>query len=176
MQINSLTFPCNGSKSLLINIVPGQGNMRSFILRHACFGLAAVILMQLFGCASTGPVTSSRIRDDIASIKKDFAAGKNIIEHLKKKRIGKTGFYYIVDLEGTVVFHPQSALIGSSFKDHWFIDKLTADRTGCMMYRLGNRTHVVYFDQISESEIICFSILADDLSQPPLDCQQLELR
>jgi len=151
-------------------------NMGSFIVRHACLGLVAVIMSHLVGCASTGPVTSSRIRDDIASIKKDFAAGKNIIERLKKKRVGKTGFYYIVDLEGTVVFHPQSALIGSSFKDDWFIDKLTTDRTGCMMYRLGNRTHVIYFDQISESEILCFSILADDLRQPPPDCQQLEFQ
>ena len=134
------------------------------------------ILMHLIGCASIGPVTSSRIREDIASIKKDVAAGKNVFERLKNKRIGKTGFYYIINFEGIVVFHPQSALIGTSFKDHWFIDKLTTDRTGCIMYRLGNRTHVVYFEQITDSEIICFSILADDLRQPPLNCQMLELQ
>lgn len=153
-----------------------KGNMTTRNVRHACIGLIAAILVHLIGCASTGPVTSSRIRDDIASIKKDFSAGKNIVERLKKKRVGKSGFYYIVDFEGSVVFHPQSALIGTSFKDHWFIEKLTTDRSGCMMYRLGNRTHVIYFDQISDSEILCFSILADDMRQPPLDCQQLELQ
>ena len=99
-----------------------------------------------------------------------------MVERLKNRRLGKSGFYYIVDFEGTVVFHPQSALIGTSFKDHWFIEKLTGEKTGCMMYRLGNRTHVIYFDQISDSEILCFSILADDLRQPPLDCQMLELQ
>jgi hypothetical protein len=150
--------------------------MISHDIRHACFGLLAVIFIQVFGCSSMGPVTSNRIREDIASIKKDIAAGKNITEQLKNKRIGKTGFYYIVDFEGTVVFHPQSALIGSSFKDHWFINKLTTDRNGCMMYRLGNRTHVIFFEQVSDSEILCFSILADDLSTPPLDCQQLEVQ
>ena len=149
------------------------------ILRNsgfACFGLIAGILIHILGCASTGPITSSGIRTDMASIKSDIAAGKNIVEQLKKKRTGKTGFYYIVDFEGTVVFHPQSALIGTSFKDHWFINKLATDRSGCLMYRLGNRTHLVFFEQVGESEILCFSILADDLSQPPMECQQQELQ
>jgi hypothetical protein len=150
--------------------------MISHNVRHACLGLLAVIFMQICSCSSVGPVTSNRIRADIASIKKDIAAGKNITEQLKNKRIGKTGFYYIVDFEGTVVFHPQSALIGSSFKDDWFINKLTSDRNGCMVYRLGNRTHVVFFEQVSDSEILCFSILADDLSSPPLDCRQPEVQ
>lgn len=148
--------------------------MISHNIRHACLCLLAVAFMQIFGCSSIGPVTSNRIRANIAAIKKDIAAGKNITEQLKNKRIGKTGFYYIVDFEGTVVFHPQSALIGSSFKDDWFINRLTTDRNGCMMYRLGNRTHVVFFEQVSDSDILCFSILADDLSSPPLDCKLLE--
>jgi hypothetical protein len=175
-QINSLTFQWNLVKSQFIDIVLRKENMKSHNVRHAYSCMVVVIFIHLFGCASTGPVTSSRIRDDMASIKKDFAAGKNIVERLKNKRIGKTGFYYIVNFDGTVVFHPQSALIGSSFKDHWFIEKLAADRSGCMMYRLGNRTHVIFFDQINDSEILCFSILADELRQPPLDCQQLELQ
>jgi hypothetical protein len=145
-------------------------------LRHACAGFCVLVAFLVAGCASVGPVTSDRIRAEIASIKKDIAAGKNVVEQLKKKRLGQSGFYYIVDFDGTVVFHPQSALIGSSFKDHWFINKLTSDRSGCMMYRLGNRTHVIYFEQVSDSDILCFSILADDLSKPPLDCQQVELQ
>jgi hypothetical protein len=150
--------------------------MTPCIARHAWLCLASAILIQMTGCSSIGPVTSSRISGDIASIKKDIAAGKNVTDQLRKKRVGKTGFYYIIDFEGTVVFHPQSALIGTSFKDHWFTNKLIADRNGCLMYRLGNRTHVVFFEQVGESEILCFSILADDLSKPPLECQLLELQ
>jgi hypothetical protein len=150
--------------------------MIPYNIRCACVGICTLVVLLAFGCASVGPVSSDRIRAEIASIKKDIAAGKNIVEQLKNKRLGQSGFYYIVDFNGIVVFHPQSALIGSSFKDHWFINKLTSDRSGCMMYRLGNRTHVIYFEQVSDSDILCFSILADDLSKPPLDCQQVEIQ
>ena len=148
--------------------------MKPHNLRHAYTCIITLLILHLFSCASVGPVTPNRIRAEIASIKSDLAAGKNIIDQLKNKRLGKSGFYYIVDFDGTVVFHPQSALIGSSFKDHWFINKLTTDRSGCMMYRLGNRTHVIFFEQVSNNDILCFSILADDLSKPPLDCQMAQ--
>ena len=131
-----------------------------------------VVFPLVYGCATAVQVTMDGIRSEMASIKKDIARNRDNIEKLKSIRIGTTGYFYIVDTEGTVVIHPQSALIGSSFKNNRFINKIIANKTGCISNQLGNRVHVVFYDQLNDSEILCLSILSDDLSSLPSDCQQ----
>jgi hypothetical protein len=125
----------------------------------------------LNGCVTAVPVTVDRIRSEMAEIKKNIAENRGSIEKLKDKRVGTTGYYYIVDTDGSVVFHPQSALIGSSFKNNRFISKIIEEKTGCLANQLGNRVHMVFYDQLNDSEILCLSILSDDLHAPPADCR-----
>jgi hypothetical protein len=138
-----------------------------------CFILYAF----LSGCAAA-PVrlTADRIKSDMASIKNEIIQNRGAMNKLRIVRAGATGFYYVVDTEGTVVFHPQPAIIGTSFKNHWFINKIIADKTGCLSYTLGNRTHLIFFDRLNDSEILCLSILTDDLGAPPADCSQPEVK
>ncbi|OHD64667.1 MAG: hypothetical protein A2176_10185 [Spirochaetes bacterium RBG_13_51_14] len=138
------------------------------------FIILIIFVISIIGCASGGPITSARILTEMKAVKLDISTHRSAINNLKDRRVGKTGFFYIIDTNGTVVFHPQPALIGSRFKDNWFMTKLIVEKSGCLIYQLGNRTHVVFFDTISDSEILCVSILADDMSQPPLECQPAE--
>jgi hypothetical protein len=142
----------------------------------AVFTGIMIILPLAIGCTTATLVTSSTIRKDMVTIKQDINVNRSAMNSLKNKRVGDTGFYYVVDIEGNVVFHPQMALIGSSFKNHWFINKIITERSGCLTYPLGNRTHVVYFEQLNDSEILCLSIISDDIRQTTTDCRQAELK
>ena len=135
-----------------------------------------VIMLMATGCTTATMVTSSTIRKEMAVIKQDINANRGSMERLKTKRVGSTGFYYIVDVDGKVVFHPQAALIGTSFKNHWFINKIIDEKSGCLSYQLGNRTHVVYFEQLNETEILCLSIVSNDIQQAAMDCRQAEIK
>lgn len=130
----------------------------------------------LSGCATTGPVAAVKIRSAMASIRQEIAANRNAIDRLKNKRVGKTGFYYVVDFEGRVVFHPQAALIGSSFGGQWFVNQLLSEKAGCLTYQLGNRKHFVFYEPLNDSEILCLSIIADDIAQIPAECRQAEIK
>ncbi len=144
---------------------------------HAAFIIALMImLLPAAGCTTATLVTSSTIRKEMAALKKDIDSNRASMESLKNKRVGSTGFYYIVNNDGKVVFHPQAALIGTSFKDHWFINKIIEERTGCLSYQLGNRTHVVYFEQLNDSEILCLSILSGDIKPNAAECHQAEIK
>jgi len=142
----------------------------------AIFKGVMIIFPLAISCTTAAPVTSSTIRKDMAAIKRDINVNRSDINSLKNKRVGNTGFYYVVDIEGNVVFHPQTALIGTSFKNHWFINKIITERSGCLTYPLGNRTHVVFFEQLNDSEILCLSIVSDDIRQTSLECRQAELK
>lgn len=143
---------------------------------NTCLSCRCLVALAFFlpgACATTGPVTADRVRADMASIIRDIDENRGAVDRLKDRRIGKTGFYYIVDTEGRVLAHPQQALVGSSFRDHWFINTIIERGSGCITYRLGNRTHLVFFDRINDWEILCFSILAQDMPNHG-DCPQAE--
>jgi hypothetical protein len=144
------------------------------IISTAIFISIIFIFPLSIGCTTAAMVTSSSIRKDIMAIKQDINANRSAMNGLKNKRVSNTGFYYVVDIEGFVVFHPQAALIGSNFKKHWFIDKIITERSGCLTYQLGNRTHVIYFEQLNDSEILCLSIVSDDILQTAAECRQAE--
>ncbi len=139
----------------------------------ALFSIACAAIFCI-RCASTGPVTPSRIKKELSSIQRSIGRDRGAIEGLGRLRMGRSGFYYVVDGEGRVVFHPQSALIGSSFKNHWFINRIISEGTGCISFRLGNRTHLVFFERINDFEVLCFSILADEMARLPGECRTVD--
>ncbi len=136
------------------------------------FAILALICMT--HCATTVPVTPGRIQKQLAAVKHSIQRDRNAMRGLDRQRVGRSGFMYVVDTAGRVVYHPQTVLIGSSFKDHWFINRIVAEGTGCISYRLGNRTHLVFFDSINEEEVLCCSILAEDVAPIPAECRSAE--
>lgn len=152
------------------------GNMPMKIKHSIKSGILFVML--IFGCATTAvTVAPDRIRAEMKSIVSEISLNRSSMKGLGGRRLGVTGFFYIVDADGIVVFHPRPALIGTSFRNHWFIKKIMEEKSGCLTYRLGNRTHVVYYERLNEEdEILCFSIVSDDLSAPPLDCPPADVR
>ncbi len=136
--------------------------------------LTIIALIFTAHCATTVPVTPGRIQKQLASVKNSIQRDRNAMRSLDRHRVGRSGFMYVVDTAGRVVYHPQAALIGSSFRDHWFINRIVAEGTGCISYRLGNRTHLVFFDSINEEEVLCCSILAEDVAPVPAECRSAE--
>ena len=94
---------------------------------------------------------------------------------LRDRRVGKTGFYYVLDSDGRVVFHPRPALIGTSFSKTWFINQLLTEKSGCLTYTLGNRTHYLFFLPLNDSEILCLSIVSEDFPQP-VECEAARVK
>lgn len=133
------------------------------------------IMVFLLGCATTVIPTPAGIRNDMGAVIRDVSVNRGALDGLKKRRIGKSGFYYVIDLDGKVVFHPQLALIGTSFSKIWFIDQLVAEKSGCLTYQLGNRSYHIFFEPLNDSEILCFSIISDELNQPA-GCKAAQVR
>ncbi|HPL15052.1 MAG TPA: Cache 3/Cache 2 fusion domain-containing protein [Spirochaetota bacterium] len=127
------------------------------------------------GCATKRPVTSDRIKAEMAAIIRNIATDRTVMNSLREKRVGKTGFYYVLGADARVVFHPRQALIGTSFSKTWFVSQLLTRKTGCLTYTLGNRTHFLFFSPINDSEILCLSIVSEDIPQP-VECEAAWVR
>ncbi len=155
----------------VIGALLGKEKRRMFIVRFssACLAMCGLIVI---GCATVRPVTPDGIKSEMDSIKREIARDRSYMQKLKTMKVGATGFFYVVDTNGTVVFHPQSTLIGVSFKNNWFMQGVIAGKSGCLTYRLGLRMYVILYEPLNASEILCLSILAGDMRALPAECVQ----
>ncbi len=126
--------------------------------------ILGLIVITLIGCAGVQQYGFDRLASRLDRVRNRIELDRKYMYQLRDIRIGKTGFFYILDRNGTIVFHPQAFLIGNSFKQYWFVEKIIQMRRGCLRYSLGKKGHVVFFEPLGESEIICLAILAEEVS------------
>ena len=108
---------------------------------------------------------------DITHIIKFLKKSRESISDLDKKRLGKSGFYYVIDLDGVVVYHPQGLLIGRNFRDYWFIKIILEEKSGCIKYEMGEKEQTVYYRQLNETEILCLSIMSEEVKDNASNCE-----
>lgn len=158
---------------MLIDIctIPICDETRGIVRQITQIACAAVLAVS---CASTQRISVSVIRLELAAIRDRIERDPSSMAQLPGRRVGTTGFFYVLDGEGAVVSHPQSALVGTNFRHHWLFALLEREKSGCVTYQLGRRIHLVFFERLEDGGAVCLSILAEELSPPPVDCIQPE--
>jgi len=63
---------------------------------------------------------NEKIKNKLIDIK---TAKKEVLSFIKKQRIGKTGYIYIIDKQGRVLYHPDKKIIGTNVSKKEFIKK-----------------------------------------------------
>jgi len=133
-----------------------------------------IVLAIIPSCAGSSVVDTPAIYKNydsvIASLKKDR---RNYYE-LRTKRVGVSGYYYIIDRDGLVVFHPRTVLIGADLKGYWFISQVLESGSGCFHYKLGNINHLVFFRPINVNETLCLSIPSAEVADFTGNCRFIE--
>ncbi|PKL39541.1 MAG: hypothetical protein CVV44_04775 [Spirochaetae bacterium HGW-Spirochaetae-1] len=138
------------------------------------FFLLLTVFAIIPSCAGTSVVDTPTIYKNydsvIASLKKDR---RNYYE-LRTKRVGVSGYYYIIDREGLVVFHPRAVLIGADLKGYWFISQVLESGSGCFHYKMGTISHLVFFRPINDNETLCLAIPSAEVIDFTGNCRFIE--
>jgi len=125
-------------------------------------------------CSSSMKITKKAIDDDMQSAMNMISNNKINYLRLGEKQLGKTGFYYIVNSDGRVVFHPQLILIGKSFKGLWFIDPVLRGDGGCINYIVSGNRNYLFYKKINEDEILCFAIMEEEVADYIDGCEEVK--
>jgi hypothetical protein len=133
-----------------------------------------VIFMILpYGCSSPGILDSEKIFRELKSARVDLGIDKKNIDAINSRKAGKTGFYYIINRDGMVVYHPVTMLIGSNFKKYKFLEDVLKSRSGCFQYTFGENIHLIFFDSLNENDILCLSIPGDEVQGTEKFCKPI---
>jgi hypothetical protein len=127
--------------------------------------ISAVIMILLLtpGCSTSQKTDINTIQKEMVSTRNFINRNIKNISQINNRKTGKTGFYYVIDLEGTILSHPRGLLVGSSFRRYSFIRKIIQMRSGCIRYDTGEIQQMVFFIPLHEESILCLSIPADEV-------------
>ena len=125
-------------------------------------------------CSSSIKITKKIIDDDMQNAMNIISGNKINYLRLGEKQMGKTGFYYIINSEGKVVFHPQLILVGKSFKGLWFIDPVLKGNEGCVNYNVTGNKNYLFYKKINNDEILCFTIMEEEITEYIQGCIEIK--
>jgi len=54
------------------------------------------------------------------------------------RKIGETGYFYVIDSKGTVLIHPEEELVGKNFSEFDFVKQQIRDKSGYLQYEWQN--------------------------------------
>lgn len=123
-------------------------------------------------CAGIKPVRAAAVRKEMAAVIQDVSRDRRSLSALRSKRIGVSGFFYVIDSEGTVVFHPQAVLIGSNLRKYGFAAAVTGGRSGCLRYSLRGKSYLLFFEPLGKDEFLCLSLPEEELAGPAVPCSE----
>ncbi len=93
------------------------------------------------------------------SIKKEL---KNLKEELYESN-GQAGYGYILDKDGTILYHPNPESVGKSLNDEAFAQEMIAKKKGYIEYEWEGKTKIAVFEQLPNGWIYASSIYLDEM-------------
>jgi len=135
--------------------------------------VSAVIAVSTLYCGHGNIVNSGAVREDITLTMNSLNRSALTIRNLNRKRVGKSGYYYIVDAAGTIVSHPQSAMAGFRLGENPFIQYIVRHKSGCVVQTIEGRTRIILFRTLRNDAILCLTIPAGEVSPDMLQsCEE----
>jgi hypothetical protein len=133
-----------------------------------------IICVGIAHCSTESIIRRERIDSAFTMILRDVRRHSDYPLVLKERRIGLTGYFYLIDSNGRILYHPEEALIGLSFRDNPFIRKLLEKRSGCFEQLIEGQNRVILFRSVDAHRILCLSILSSEVDIAALNCEQFE--
>lgn len=132
--------------------------------------VVALSLMMI--CTScSGLMKKENIETDFEKTKKRIQRSRLNYTFLSKKKVGKRGFYYIINHNGVVIYHPRSLLIGRNMAQYDFIGEIIKKKRGCISYDMASRNHLLIFDILSVQEILILAISGKEVKEYDRFCE-----
>ncbi len=137
-------------------------------LRHAGLSAAlqAVTLAAAISCA-TGPMMESN--EVSAEFRKTFEPlyrSPLAIDSIRQRRVGATGYYYLVSPQGVIIYHPQSAIVGMNFSENPLVKRIMREKNGCLRHLFEGTEKILIFRPLADGSILCLTLSTAEIADP----------
>lgn len=140
------------------------------VLSAGFLSLVSLFLI-VSGCARDVLIRKHKIDSEFDRIIRGVNRNSEFLSTLKDRRLGLSGYFYVIDYEGRIIYHPKEALIGMNFRDNPFVKRLLQRKSGCIEQHIEGRSRVIVFRVIDAYRILCLSIASFEIDLPNIECE-----
>jgi hypothetical protein len=123
-----------------------------------------ILLLLMFGCASAPRLQQPKdIFAELEEIKNTTArTGTVPLDKISQPR-GQSGFYYLLDKDGIVLYHPTGYVRGSNMSDVPIVKEILTKEKGVGTYEQGGIRRTIFYIEMPDGSRLCFSIDPDEV-------------
>lgn len=125
--------------------------------------ITAVILALTSGCGSEQIKTFDALEQKVSGTAAELSSGKNL-RKLETRNRSNSGYYYILNNNGTIIYHPEKGLTGSDFSRFGFVRKILKEQNGCIRSEAGTVSRIIIFREKGGDEILCYTIPDNEIT------------
>ncbi len=126
--------------------------------------IICLVVLMLISCSGLSVIDSDSLRSEFYSMRDLIVRNRDNIAEVRTVRVGRDGYFYIIDRRGVIIFHPQPVLAGRNFSRFEFVKTILSKETGCYKYTLDSKKYFVFFDRLNDSEFLVLSLPANSVS------------
>ena len=145
-----------------------DNKMKSILMVMSAVGALSLFIITL--CCTTTILRRDELDNQFKSIIERLNRYPDRLAMLKNKKIGFSGYFYIIDSTGRVVYHPKEALIGMSFFNNPFVKSILYKRAGCVKGASGGEARVMIFRPLGSDRILCLSLSINEVDLSEFVC------
>lgn len=109
--------------------------------------------------------------DELATM---IARNPGNVASLRGKKVGDTGYFYAIDREGIIIFHPQSALAGMNFSGNLLVRRMLEKKSGCLAHYFEGMNRIVLFRPAGDGGVLCLTVSPAEIEGDRSDCEELK--
>jgi len=125
--------------------------------------LTALITALLYSCSAGEVRDIDALETGVSDAAYTIAEGEDYRKLEKFNRNGK-GYYYILNKNGIIIYHPEKGLIGSDFSRFGFVSRILREKNGCIRFETGAVSRIIIFREKKGEEILCYTIPGSEIS------------
>lgn len=118
--------------------------------------MISVLVISLCSCAGMMPRPDTA-QEELADAADMLNRDRNSFGSLNSIAYPGSGYFYILDMHGKVLMHPERALCGMDFSRYDFVKKILGEKNGCLTLTSGSRMINLFYTALDNGDILCFS-------------------
>lgn len=151
-----------------------HGNIARSLLKKMRCAVSAPLLAALMMCANHQIQNAEAACNSVDEAAKSLSTGSISQSALKNIKVGKSGYYYLLDGEGTVLAHPNPSIEGINFSGIPMVKSILEKKSGCFLQFFDGREKIVIFRNAGPKGILCFTINAEEVKGGSEKCQRFD--
>jgi len=123
-----------------------------------------VLMVLMIGCSSTQRIQQPKdIFSSLEEIRSATARTGTVPVDIISQPLGQTGFYYILDKNGVVLYHPIGYIRGTNMSNLPMVKDILTKEKGYGTYESGGIRRTIFFIEMSDGSRLCFSIAPEEV-------------